>query len=57
MKAVAVNGVQRVVAMRTELTCEDIQCSNGQFHIDEHKILAETVERDACVDRRKERHR
>jgi hypothetical protein len=38
------------------LTCESVQRSNRQFHINEHEILTETIECNTGVDRREERH-
>jgi hypothetical protein len=38
------------------LTCESVQRSNREFHIDEHEILTEPIECNTSIDRREERH-
>jgi hypothetical protein len=38
-------------------TCESVQRSDWQLHIDKHEILTETVQSDTRINCGKERHR
>jgi hypothetical protein len=56
MKAISVLVMERSDKGEGKLTCERVQRSDGQFHVDKHEILTEAIESDAGVDRGEERH-